>query len=205
MKKILFLHMPKCAGSSITSALESAYEGQVHRESDNLFSVPFEERIIVEGEKPVSDGLTVGHFFPATYRIDSDVFLATFLRNPVYRLASHYSFWNNGGNFSDHYLWRKMKSNEWTFRDFALCPEMQNFYCQYLSGLDVSRFDFIGKFENINECWSDLSRALGLPKTDLSLTNSSGSSHIIETIDDDLYSEIAEFHSKDFDLWTQPK
>ena len=71
-----------------------------------------------------------GHYYPVKYigaidRINAeDYCLITFLRNPTERLVSHYAFWKSR-DISDHFLWREMTSENWSFRQFALSPEMK--------------------------------------------------------------------------------
>ena len=91
-----------------------------------LFKFQIKERIakieeFIKDPEPIEKKFTFGHFFPikyfGSYGKEKDVFLTTFLRDPISRLASHYSFWSNSGKA--HYLQKKMTMENWSFEEFA--------------------------------------------------------------------------------------
>lgn len=151
----LFVHMPKCAGYSVRVLLESLYPGKIIFDNVSHFRIPLSERIdSLEKEGVVilpDKSLVYGHFFPVRYlgkTLDHKIRLTTILRDPLPRMLSHYVYWNNGD--FDHYLWRKMKAQNWSFADFAFCPEMQNFYTQYSIHVPLECYDYIGLYEDLN-------------------------------------------------------
>ena len=125
-----------------------------------------------------------------------DVRLIMFLRDPVYRLASHYSFWKNG-SFQDHYLWRRMIKENWCFERFALSEEMKNFYSQYLSQVSISMFDFIGVHEHLPRDWPRLCSFLGIACHKLPQANSSPN-QIVNNLSTDAFESIRNFHADDY-------
>lgn len=175
MKK-LFLHMPKCAGSSVLSMLEAAVPQLLDRDYQSYFRIPRPERnqVLLENllhPRSVAGGRIVyGHFFPVKYigqGTSLDFRLVTILRDPIARLQSHYKFWN-AGDFSDHYLWRKMKLERWTFEDFAFSEEMRNFYAQHFSQVSLGAFAFIGLYENLDYSVDRCFEVLGISRPAIS-------------------------------------
>ena len=114
--KTIFLHMPKCAGSSMRKVLKQKFKNNYIKDYQTFHKLTKEEQnkfILdsIESPKTVNkDAFVFGHFYPVKY-LGQDNFnknefrLITFLREPLERLASHYSFWTNSQK--NHYLWRK--------------------------------------------------------------------------------------------------
>ncbi|MBF0098264.1 MAG: sulfotransferase family 2 domain-containing protein [Magnetococcales bacterium] len=177
----LFLHMPKCAGMSVQEMLLQSVQKDLILDYDSYFRTPLDERnelLLAAMLNPGTVGagkIVYGHFFPIKYlgchsRIR--VKLVTILRDPIERLQSHYLFWKYGdvdklndhlADFEKHYLWKKMMMNHWSFMEFALSSEMQNFYAQYFSQISLSDFSFIGVFENIGYSIQRCFETLQLP------------------------------------------
>jgi len=171
----LFVHLPKCAGTSVRSVVENALDQTGENpvlvlDYDSHFKIPGSQRvarILRDLSDPVEvsiDALVYGHFFPIKYigaQKPHDLRLVTILRDPLDRLISHFNFWNNG-DFSDHYLWRKMKYHRWTVEDFILCDEMRNFYSQYFSLTPLQFFSYIGIYEDLDRSVNNCLLALGI-------------------------------------------
>jgi hypothetical protein len=201
--------MPKCAGSSMKSVLHSNFKGNWISDYNSFFKTPKPSRDLLIYDlikSPIpsipKDAFVFGHFFPVKYIGNSviskeEVKLITFLRDPVERLSSHYAFWKSG-DFSDHYLWRTMIKENWSFARFALSQEMRNFYSQYLTQVPISYFDFVGIHENIEKDWRRLCDYLKIKRQSLPITNTSKSDDIKSKIDSALLKDIKEFHSEDY-------
>lgn len=200
--------MPKCAGTSVLNLLEASVNDNLIKDYDSCFKIPFDSReqkineFFNNNNTVANEKIVYGHFFPIKYLANSteNTTLVTILRDPIARLQSHYKYWNSG-DFSDHYLWRKMKQENWTFEDFALSSEMQNIYAQYFTKITLENFSFIGIYENLNysvrRCFEEL---------DLPLTNNIPHLNISEkkiniNINDDLVSKIKKYHSDDFEIY----
>lgn len=201
--------MPKCAGASIKEVLEK----QCHTPNnllfdyDSYFRIPKwdrDQKILHSLENPTivdNSCIVYGHFFPVKYIGDAkpnNLIMVTILRDPLSRLISHYHFWNSG-DFSDHYLWRKMKENSWTLSQFIMSDEMRNFYSQYFSQCPLHFFSYIGIYENLKESTKHCFSMLGLNE-DLSSVP-----HLNKTKNkqsDDLshnfLKEAKDFHSEDY-------
>ena len=219
--KTLFLHMPKCAGSSMRKVLKQKFKNNYIKDYQTFHKLTKEEQnkfILdsIESPKTVNkDAFVFGHFYPVKY-LGKDNFnknefrLITFLRDPLERLASHYSFWTNSQK--NHYLWRKMTNENWTFKEFCLSEEMKNFYSQYLIHVPISNFDFVGTHENIKKDWERLCKILEIQFVELPKINSTPNKTIrtllkktpqqlLKNLSIQDKHEIEEFHSVDIDLY----
>lgn len=203
--------MPKCAGSSMRGVFRSILGAAYCEDYASFFRVPLPSRYkLIQSclASPVELGdasMIFGHFFPVKYLGefiygDPSLFLATFLRDPLDRLVSHYAFWRQG-RFPDHYLWCKMISEDWSFERFALSGEMQNFYAQHLVQVPLSRFDYIGIHESISSSWTGFLRAAGLPFRALPHENRSKDARGLCSISDETRSEIVDFHAEDYFIY----
>ena len=219
--KTLFLHMPKCAGSSMRKILKQKFKENYVKDYQSFYKSPKEEqnRLIlkyIESPKKVKkNSFVFGHFYPVKYlgknNLKKKEFrLITFLRDPLERLASHYSFWTYSKK--DHYLWRKMNNENWTFKEFCLSNEMKNFYSQYLIHVPISKFDFVGTQENIKQDWERLCKFLEIEFVELPKINETPNQiirnllkktpkQLIKKLSLQDKQEIEEFHSLDIELY----
>ena len=201
-KKVLFLHMPKCAGTSMKGVFQKHFKEEFKLDNENLFKFQIKERIakieeFIKDPEPIEKKFTFGHFFPikyfGSYGKEKDVFLTTFLRDPISRLASHYSFWKTLS--ISHYLQKKMTMENWSFEEFALSEEMRNFYSQYMFQTPLSEFNYIGIHEDMENSWKIISKILNI-NCELPKLNSSNSERI--KISNSLKEKIKEFHAEDY-------
>lgn len=160
-----FLHIPKCAGSSIT---HSVHQGLGPRTvspkiQEGLFWMqdwdpdainPDWRQYMVVDENEVNElagyDVVMGHFpLPLLRRITAPSLITTVLREPRARVLSHYAYWRLA---AEQPTWRG-----WSLADFACRPldevldspivagEMDNLICRMLVGDDprVPLHDFI--------------------------------------------------------------
>lgn len=214
-KEVLFLHMPKCAGSSMKRVFQEFYRENFKTDYNNFFRIPQKSRfkeIALELSKnphiPQKNTMIYGHYFPikyinkCQYQNNTKQILITFLRDPLERLASHYAYWSKGDFSSSHnYIRQKMKKEEWDFERFARSKEMRNFYAQFLFQVPINRFDFIGIHENIKNDWPRLCNFLGVQSTELTHENISNSTDIINNISQKTKEKIRSFHSEDYFIY----
>lgn len=191
-------------------SLELSYE------SPERMAFP-DRHLCIEGylDKPREhpmDHMVFGHVFPVQYlgAMDSsteDIFLATFLRDPLERLLSHYRYWKGIKCYPEHYLWQKVQSEEWSFERFALSKEMRNYYCQYFAFMPFSRIDFAGIFEDLANSWHSLCKTLQLPQPypQLPHLNQTKPCPADIAISNETRSEIIDFHAQDYHLYNSAK
>lgn len=136
-KKIIFIHVPKCAGNSIKKAI-GGFRGDSHLRASDIPQV-----------------------------LLNDFFSFSFVRNPWDRCLSAYFYLLKGGsqNYSDLADKETYVSNYIDFNDFVEnglleASKTQQHFKKQSFYLDRN-LDFIGRFEYINEDFNMLSLMLG--------------------------------------------
>jgi len=171
----LFVHLPKCAGTSVLEFLKTSCAHELSLDyGDSFMRLPWPERgrrlfeSMMNPTRVPPGKLVYGHFFPIKYvGSRASAFeqrherLVTIMRDPIDRLRSHYEFWRASPS-PDHYLWNKMKVENWTFSDFAFSAEMKNFYSQYFFQIPIGAFSYIGLFERLEPSIRGCLHALGV-------------------------------------------
>lgn len=141
----IFIHVPKCAGTSIGNAL-------------------YPDAAI--GHKTAS---SYQSRFPQQY---SDYFTYAFTRNPWDRVVSAWSYLKDNKGSKHDAKWADFLNAYSSFEDFVLnwlCAENitrqihfapQHLYiCDNLGGVSL---DFIGKFETINDDFNHIAKTIGI-------------------------------------------
>ena len=164
-KTLIFLHIPKAAGTTLHQVLEWQYPrrsiftvdgAHVQESIQELKNLPEFKRArlrCVKGHLPF--GLHHHLPRPATY--------ITVLRDPIDRIISHYYFVLQTPK---HYLYRNIVSQKMTLEQYVrsgLSPELDNGQVRFLcgnprvdavSGRDpVSREDLLSAKKNLKECF----------------------------------------------------
>lgn len=158
-KRAIFFHIPKCAGTSIASAV-FGYDKVSHRDAKKY------QQIFSEQD------------FNAYFKF-------TVVRNPYDRLISAYTYLKNGGGTTGDQNWAiKHLSHYENFEDFVFSglnkPHIINYHHfrpQYkyicLPGKTEPVVDYIGKLENLAEVESVLSEKLNLSELGINKKNTS--------------------------------
>lgn len=190
MIQFISVHVPKCAGTSLQTALTRAYgKKSIYVDSKwspgnplspmNLDPDGYCESFratgypLLEGKQGVH-----GHFHIRKYDLLRDPCIRfAFLRHPVARTISHFRYWQS---YRDHPLRKYMWDNRLDVIRFARLPLIRYFYSRtFFGGVARSRFDFVGCTEALNR---DLPRleALLERRLDVATENvTSGNDHLV--------------------------
>jgi len=186
--KFIFIHIPKTAGTSISSALNPFCE-------ESYPSIKHWSAVKIK-EKFGSD-------------IWNEYFKFTFIRNPYERLLSWYNMidknrWRpNANSFQSH-----VKKNIHSFREFIMEDKQS---------IDINRFpqqriaqlkkisengrvivDFVGKYENLNEDFYYICKKLNIPQTILPHINKFDHDHYMNYYTEEMIKEVNSFAEEDF-------
>lgn len=97
MKKVFFgLHMPKCAGTSVLSELKRCYGNNLYQSTSLITNFRENKADITDNYDKLDYSGYFGHHFcdELLKLIGDDIFLFTFLREPLDRALSHYKYIN---------------------------------------------------------------------------------------------------------------
>jgi hypothetical protein len=169
---LIFVHVPKCAGSALREALLAAYGASaVYLDNDDRLLDPgapinvdraaflrdfqAQRAAILRGKR-----VAHGHFCLEKYHGIQGP-RATILRDPVERLISHYFFWKtlppNG-----HALHERFLAEKPTLVEFARLPGLRYFYTRVMfGGADMAAFDVIGATERMGKAIAAVEKLLG--------------------------------------------
>jgi len=192
-KKFVFVHIPKCGGSSITKCDNfNCWRGNSHATLENYHNYIFNSN---------------------SYKYYSIV------RNPWSRMLSVYTYWEQMRPDHQHYFWdkdacRKIQDNNMSFKDFLIkVSEPQTYFYQtqkpdvemphlktqysFLSVKGELKMDFVGKIESLQEDFNFICKDIGIPKQDLPHVNKSNHRHYTEYYDDETRDIISKVYRDD--------
>ena len=162
-RDIVFVHIPKTAGTSLRSLLEEFAGdhtvlkdyGDAADTTPELFKLVHEQKKLIEFRKhfnrPERGILLSGHFPAERYWdfFNAESFL-TFLRHPVDRCISEYV------HFVNHKGWTG------TLEQFARRQGSRNVLSKFMKHIDIDEFGFIGFSENFEATLPALGNYLGV-------------------------------------------
>jgi hypothetical protein len=155
---IVSVHFPKAAGSSLKKQFVELLGDKVVLDynHDPLIYAGSETADFPEGKT-----LVMGHFRAQRYA-SVNAYLMTFLRHPVNNLISFYYFWK--AIPESHAFHARFLREQPSILEFAMYPGITNLMCEsYFGGCDMSRFNFLGFYENRNSDFPRLAKDLDLP------------------------------------------
>ncbi len=158
-KPIVSIHVPKCAGGSVFSVLKKVYgdammmDKTMSQSKNHYEATPFP----TNWNRIQTYRVIHGHFHIEKYKALNPRFI-TFMRHPVERLISHYSYIKERGlqkPFDLSLISKKGYSiDQWA-------KAMPNLMTRFL-GMDLSKFWFIGFQEGFDESLKKLMEMLDI-------------------------------------------
>jgi len=171
--KLMFVHVPKTGGTSITKAMKMCFGEKLYHDHDgpgnpaspmNMDPDGFLYRHHNSDYKFLHQKEAVtGHIWIRKYDPIATEIRATILRHPIERAISHYFFWRSPAIKYKHPVRTYMLNMKLDFFQFAQMPTMRWFYSRYLfRNTDMTTFDFIGDYRALKADWEGVIHRLGL-------------------------------------------
>lgn len=142
-RRVLFDHLPKCAGTTIISYLELHYPRRlIFRTNVSKSYESISEFQSLPKSSRYNFRLIVGHL--ANQLLDyvhPDTITLTIFRDPIDRIVSHYFFVKQNKH---HYLHEKVLQSNIQLKDYAssgLSTELRNWYTTHFTGLSIEEVE----------------------------------------------------------------
>ena len=224
--KLVSIHIPKVAGTSLWYSLREVYgyrqpfrfickktgllQPLVRVDIFDDDQLLLNDKIYTKKTIPPCVTAIHGHFYfdklKKTINLDADPFIITWLRNPADRLVSNHLYFRKiisnsiGHKHTRDYAFPLMEKN---FMQFVRDPRNQNLMTRYLKGLELAKINFIGLQEHYESSLKMLSDMLKWPNTKPFNLNKTNLEKTSLTLDEK--QEIAELNALDFDLYEYAK
>lgn len=159
---IVSVHIPKTAGTSLRLGLEQSlgtrllldYEDRplARTPEDTARRERSAATVAADPARLLRDYDAVhGHFIASKYLPLGDAArFAVFLREPVARTLSQYRHWHRAPN-APNPIARRIRDGEIGPGDLAELPEYRRIYADFLGGIDLDRFAFVGLAERYED------------------------------------------------------
>lgn len=196
--KCIFVHIPKCAGTSIESVLG------MHGDIKTIGIEPYlnqqinNETLFGKGAQHYTLDDIELHINPSQY---NEYFKFAFVRNPWERFVSHVAWqkrkWHTKEPLNQEDVDNaiiKLKSLDKV--NDHLKPQWQYIY----NNQGESPLDFVGRFENLSNDWNKIANILGL---EVSLPNRMSSNHVhySQYLSDEQAEILADFYRVDREIF----
>lgn len=168
MLEIIHIHIPKTAGTSLLNVLQKKYspnEIRMIKRKELTGNLIERESVIIKHLISKEHKILHGHLhykeIDFVLKMNKEVKIITFIRNPIDRVISNYLFFKQRiieGKINKSELSRK---NE-TLMEYARLEESQNRQSKFLDGLDLEKIYFLGIMENFSEDIKTLCKGLDI-------------------------------------------
>lgn len=220
-----FLHIPKCAGTSIKTLIAEKGQAFTHRE---IFDISNKEESIKNIDACYR--LVIGHFgynFIRKFHKPGDRMI-TFLRDPDSRILSMYNYWSSGqaktgsshssiGLSLEDFLNQKennvteqliniqtwMLASDYRYSERERLKKLKPYEILDLAKQHLSSFDFIGLQENYNNSVDVIADMYGVKKEDRSYKVINKTKYTIETHPDSSLLEPFSYLDRELYLYAE--
>ncbi len=222
-RRLLFDHLPKCAGTTVGNYLHSQYPARLIFQTDGL-----EPQASVRRFREMSAAnrfryrLICGHLAHQLLDVVAPATLTlTILREPVDRIVSHYYYVRRQPT---HYLHRRVVDDDVALEDYAthdLSLELSNWYTSHYSGWTIEqvnenpqaavdlayetvteRYDIIGFQDALPEAMAAVGLAAGLGTSfENTYLNQTARRNQLADVSEVARTRIAEANSLDIELY----
>jgi len=219
MRRVCFLHMPKCGGTSVRLALEALLGDRLlldYGGLPGLTELARHRKLLEYTQTPeaLAPGCCVfGHYRPVKYLggmspQTSDIMLVTILRDPIERLISLYRYLI-AINDSSVAACVHLKEHDYSFEWFSLQNRLRNHYSRHLFQIPFSRIDALGVYEDLDRSWAWIARLLrpGVIPPPLPRANSTDTRSVVPVprplITKSFRSELEDMNAQDLALYEE--
>jgi chondroitin 4-sulfotransferase 11 len=179
--RVAFIHIPKCAGTSIETYLrnfEFYIKGHYHTT----------HRKLLENDK-----------YKNYYKF-------SFVRNPYDKMVSEFKWYTDQSNEWNlrhcREYYRDVDFKTFVNKFLTLHPgDSYHLYSQYSILTPLKGIDFIGRLENLQEHFDIICDKIGIPQQQLPHENKSNHKHYTEYYDDETKEIVAEKYKKDIEYF----
>lgn len=211
MLELISIHIPKTAGRSLLKMLIDIY-GERHVLVVNRKEFKQNPATALQNlRKQITPEIKVihGHIHVSEIKpvIDEnpDARLIAFLRDPVERVISHYFHEKRILAETGHLSGFKQVPVD-TIENYARDPESQNVMCRFADGVPLSRYFFIGHFENYGEHIRELAARMKWQVSDIPMENVNESqSAYRDTVTPSDRELIRSLNSRDVKLYSEAR
>lgn len=168
MLQIIYIHIPKTAGSSVLSLFRDNFsDAEIVQVKRNLFirnpeTAP--SRLLLHSIQPTTKVLH-GHFTASELQLVTEQYpdakIITFLRHPVDRVLSNYTFFKKRILTGKVQAGQKHRIDE-SLLTYARLSQSRNRMHSFLNGLNLNELYFTGLVENFENDVTTLFRSLHL-------------------------------------------
>lgn len=217
---IISVHIPKTAGRSFRSLLQTKFESgfrddykdsplnkKENERIENCENFKKEYRLYKKFLHKLKKTECIhGHFLPYKYNSHlsnkNDQFV-TWLREPTERLISHYFYRKKVYQETVETPNQKIFHDYGSFEEFCFSEKMQNAYDKYLYKFPIENFSFIGIVEHFEEDLKYFSQNfLNTKIEDIPRKGTNSYKDQLSCLEDtDFIKKIKEFHSKDYSIY----
>ena len=149
-KKLVFIHIPKTAGTSLRLLLESNYS---EAERAAIYSHQDLDKNLAKALADPKIKCIYGHFPLRPVVIDSDATVVTLLREPIARSISHYNHYSKRMNDKHAKLMEGIESPQ----DFTKLVQSNNRQTAFLSGY-LNQKEFLKDTEVLSKAFTNFDR-----------------------------------------------